>query len=51
MLLLIDEAARQNNVKLRTRLRGLLFATIRSEVLEAGAGTRIPEFKQSTRQP
>ena len=50
MLLLIDEAARQNSVKLRTRLRGLLFATIRSEVLEAGAGTRIPEFKQSTRQ-
>jgi len=50
MLLLIDEAARQTNLKLRTRLRGLLFANIRSEVLAAGAGTRIPEFKQSTRQ-
>ena len=50
MLLLIDEAARQTNLKLRTRLRGLLFATIRSEILAAGAGTRIPEFKQSTRQ-
>ena len=50
MLLLVDEAARQNNLKLRTRLRGLLFATIRSEILAAGAGTRIPEFKQSTRQ-
>jgi hypothetical protein len=50
MLLLIDEAARQSNVRLRTRLRGLLFATIRSEILAAGAGTRIPEFKQSTRQ-
>ena len=50
MLLLVDEATRQNNLKLRTRLRGLLFATIRSEILAAGAGTRIPEFKQSTRQ-
>ena len=50
MLLLVDEAARQNYLKLRTRLRGLLFATIRSEILAAGAGTRIPEFKQSTRQ-
>jgi hypothetical protein len=50
MLLLIDEAAKQTNVKLRTRLRGLLFATIRSEILAAGAGTKIPEFKQSTRQ-
>ena len=50
MVLLIDEAAKQNGLKLRTRLRGLLFATIRSEILAAGAGTRIPEFKQSTRQ-
>jgi hypothetical protein len=50
MLLLIDEAARQLDAKLRTRLRGLLFATIRSEILAAGAGTRVPEFKQSTRQ-
>ena len=50
MLLLIDEAAKQNKSKLRIRLRGLLFANIRSEVLAAGAGTRIPEFKQSTRQ-
>ena len=48
MLLLIDEAAR--HVRLRTRLRGLLFATIRAEILAAGAGTRIPEFNQSTRQ-
>ena len=50
MLLLIDEAARQKNSKLRIRLRGLLFANIRSEVLAAGAGTRIPEFNRSTRQ-
>ena len=50
MLLLIDEAAKQNKSKLRIRLRGLLFANIRSEILAAGAGTRIPEFKRSTRQ-
>jgi hypothetical protein len=50
MLLLIDEAARRSDVRSRTRLRGLLFANIRSEILDAGAGTRIPEFKRSTRQ-
>lgn len=50
MLLLIDEAAKQTKVNLRPRLRGLLFATIRSEILAVGAGTKIPEFKQSTRQ-
>jgi hypothetical protein len=50
MLLLIDEAAKQNKSKLRIRLRGLLFANIRSEILAAGAGTRIPEFNRSTRQ-
>ena len=50
MLLLIDEAAKQNKSKLRIRLRGLLFANIRSEILSAGAGTKIPEFNRSTRQ-
>ena len=47
MLLLVDECSTS---KLRTRLRGLLFANIRSEILVAGPGTRIPEFRQSTRQ-
>lgn len=47
MLLLVDECSTS---KLRTRLRGLLFANMRSEILAAGAGTRIPEFRQSTRQ-
>ena len=50
MLLLVDEAARQTNMRVRARLRTLLFATIQAEILAAGAGTRIPEFKQSTRQ-
>lgn len=47
MLLLVDECSTS---KLRTRLRGLLFANIRSEVAADGPGTRIPEFRQSTRQ-
>ena len=47
MLLLADESF---TAKVRTRLRGLLFANIRTEILAAGAGTKIPEFRQSTRQ-
>jgi hypothetical protein len=45
MLLLADECSTS-----RTRLRGLLFANIRAEILAAGPGTKIPEFRQSTRQ-
>ena len=47
MILLTDQSA---TGKVRTRLRGLLFATIRTEILAAGAGTTIPEFRQNTRQ-
>jgi len=50
MLLLVDEEAKQRSAKLRTRLRGLLFATIRAEIAAAGSGTRVPEFRQSTKQ-
>jgi len=35
---------------LRTRIRGLLIAKLRAEIAEAGAGTAVPEFKQTTRQ-
>lgn len=34
----------------RARIRGLLIAKLRSEVATAGAGSAVPEFKQSTRQ-
>ena len=47
MLLLTDQLS---TAKVRTRLRGLLFATIRTEILAAGPGTRSPEFRQNTRQ-
>jgi len=50
MVLLIDEVAKGTSVRTRTRLRGLLFATIQSEIAAVGAGTKIPEFRQSTRQ-
>jgi hypothetical protein len=50
MLLLADEKVKDGKAKLRTRLRGLLFANIRSEILASGPGTRIPEFKQTTKQ-
>ena len=45
MLLLIDQEARAESARLRSRLRGLLLAKIRAEIAEAGPGTRVPEFK------
>ena len=49
MVLLVDEGAREKSDKFKTRLRGLLFATIGSEIAAAGAGAKMPEFKTSTR--
>jgi hypothetical protein len=48
MLLLIDHGA--TGRALRARIRGRLIAKLRSEVAAAGAGTPIPQFKQSTKQ-
>ena len=50
MLLLVDGGSRDRSDKFKTRLRGLLFATISSEIADAGAGGKMPEFKNSTRQ-
>ncbi len=50
MLLLVDEGAREKSEKFKSRLRGLLFATISAEIAAAGAGARMPEFKTSTKQ-
>ncbi len=50
MLLLVEQESSKHEEKTITRLRGLLFATIRNEILAAGAGTRIPEFRQGTKQ-
>jgi hypothetical protein len=50
MLLLIDFVAANESDSLRNRIRGLLIARIGADVSQAGAGTEVPEFKQSTRQ-
>ena len=50
MLLLVDQEAKAKSASFRSRVRGSLVAEIRAEIAEAGAGTRIPEFKQSTRR-
>ena len=50
MLLLVDQQARAESTRFRARLRGLLLAKIRAEIEEAGAGARVPEFRQNTKQ-
>jgi hypothetical protein len=50
MLLLSDSLAGNHGEAFAARIRRLLIGRVRDEVAAAGAGTRIPEFKQSTRQ-
>jgi hypothetical protein len=50
MLLLVDQDAKAKSASFRNRVRGSLVANIRAEIAAAGAGTRIPEFKQSTKR-
>ena len=50
MLLLAEQEAKRESTRFRGRLLGLLLAKIRAEIFEAGPGTRVPEFNQSTRQ-
>lgn len=50
MLLLVDGLARDHSAAFRARVRTLLIGKVRDEIAAAGAGARIPEFKQSTRQ-
>ena len=50
MLLLADSVSRNRSEGFAIRVRSLLIGKVRDEISEAGAGTRIPEFKQSTRQ-
>jgi hypothetical protein len=50
MFLLADHHAAGKSEALKTRIHRVLVNKIRVEVTEAGAGTSMPEFKQSTRQ-
>src|SRR5215204_5613875 len=50
MLLLVEQEARAESARFKGRLRGLLIAKLRAEIEEAGPGTRVPEFRQTTKQ-
>jgi hypothetical protein len=49
MILLADHHAAGKSKALKTRIRRVLVEKIRVEVAEAGAGTSMPDFKQSTK--
>lgn len=50
MLLLADKVAGDRGEPFATRVRSLLIGRVREAIAAAGAGTRIPEFKQSTKE-
>ena len=50
MFLLVEQEARTESPRFKARLRGLLIAKIRAAIEEAGPGTRVPEFRQTTKQ-
>ena len=50
MFLLVDHLAAGKSETFRTRVGRLLVNKIRMEIAELGAGSSVPEFKQSTRQ-
>ncbi len=50
ILLLITHLAAERTESFRSRLRAQITAHLRREIHDAGAGTPIPHFKQSTRQ-
>ena len=50
MLLLADSLTTERNSAFATRVRTMLIGKVRDGIAAAGAGTRIPEFKQSTKQ-
>lgn len=49
MLLLVTHRTEGKPETLKNRIRGLLVAKVKAEIAAAGPGTKIPEFKQSTR--
>ena len=50
MTLIADELTRDRGQAFRTRVQRQLIGKVRAEIAAAGAGTRVPEFKLSTRQ-
>jgi hypothetical protein len=49
MMLMADSLTTKRSVAFATRVRTMLVGKVREEIAAAGAGTRIPEFKQSTK--
>lgn len=49
-LLLLEKSAKDKTAQVRGRLRSGLIKEIRAEIEEIGAGSLMPEFKQSTKQ-
>jgi hypothetical protein len=49
MLLLVEQEAKAQSASFKNRVRGALVAQIRAEIAAAGAGTKLPEFKLTTR--
>jgi len=49
-LLLLEEVVRDKTASVRGRMRSSLIKEIRDEIDEIGAGSLMPEFKQSTKQ-
>ena len=50
ILLLLDEQTKEKSASVKGRLRSSLVKEIRREIEEIGAGSLMPEFKQSTKQ-
>jgi len=50
ILLLLEESAKEKTPSVRGRMRSGLIKEIRDEINEIGAGSLMPEFKQSTKQ-
>jgi hypothetical protein len=50
MFLLVEQETRAESARFKARLRGLLIAKIRADIEEAGPGTRVAEFRQTTKQ-
>jgi hypothetical protein len=50
MLLVAEHNASGRPDRFKARIRGLIIAKLRQEVSDAGPGSRVPEFKQTTKQ-
>ena len=50
MLLISDRLTADRNAAFRARIRRQIIGKVRDEIAKAGAGLRVPEFRQSTKQ-